>query len=111
MVPANGRALPAIDGEASIVAHDFGGSLGTDPRRTLLNWLHTGGDVDVERAKLASGDASADATGKLTLSADGLISGTLSLRLRNPQAFADLAEAIHPGSRNDMDQALPCSPR
>ncbi len=106
VVPANGRVLPALDSEARVVLHDFGGSLGTDPRAALLDWLRKGGTADVERLKLATGNAAADADGKLVLSPDGLLSGTLNLRLRNADAFADLAEAIRPGSRGDMDKVL-----
>ena len=61
----------------------------------------------VERLKLIVGAASADADGQLQLAPDGLLSGKLTLRLRNPEAFGDLAEAIRPGARDNLDQLLP----
>ena len=106
VVPADGRAIPAIDGEARITALDFGSSLGTDPTAAILAWLRAGGTAHIDRLSFAAGGASAEADGQLTLSPDGLLTGALNVRLRNPSGFADFAEAIKPGSRDKMGQVL-----
>ncbi len=103
---ADGSTIPAIDGNAEITALDFGSSLGTDPRGALRAWARNGGTARVDRLRFAAGDAIADADGKLTVSPDGLISGTLNVRLMNPQAFVALAEAIKPGSARDASKIL-----
>jgi hypothetical protein len=107
VVPADGRNIPPFSAEARVVALEFGGSLGTDPKAALLKWLRTGGTANVERLKLVAGEAGADADGQLVLGPDGVLSGKLNLRLRNPEAFADFAEAIKPGTGEKISQVLP----
>jgi len=107
VLPADGRTIPPFSTEARIVALDFASSLGTDPRETVLHWLRTGGTANVERLKLTTGDAGFDADGQLTLGPDGVLAGKLNLRLRNPEAFGDFAEAIRPGTREKLEQILP----
>ena len=106
VVRANGDAIPAIDGDAAITALDFGSSLGSDPRAALRAWAKAGGTAHIDRLRFAAGDAIADADGQLTIATGGLISGTLNLRLRNPQAFVALAEAIKPGAAKDAGKIL-----
>ncbi len=106
VVPLDGRTIPAIDGEATITALDFGASLGNDPGAALFRWLRAGGTARIDHLHLAAGNAVADAEGRLTIAPDGLLSGTLNVRFRNPSAFADLAESIRPGSRNDAAKVL-----
>lgn len=106
VVRSDGQALPAIDGDAEITALDFGSSLGTDPRARLRAWARAGGTAHVDRLRFAAGDAIADADGELTIAPDGLLSGKLDVRLRNPQAFVALAEAIKPGSAKDATKIL-----
>lgn len=107
VVPADGRIIPPFSTEARVVALEFGGSLGTDPKAALLKWLRAGGTANVERLKLVAGEAGADADGQLTLDAAGVLSGKLNLRLRNPEAFSDFAEAIKPGTGEKISQILP----
>lgn len=106
VVRADGSEIPTIDGDAGITALDFGSSLGTDPRATLRAWARAGGTAHIERLRLAAGDAVADADGQLTIAPSGLISGTLNVRLRNPDAFVAFAEAIRPGTAKDADKIL-----
>ncbi len=106
IVRANGREIPAIDGDAEITALDFGGSLGTDPRARLRAWVEAGGSAHVDRLRLAAGGAIADADGDLAIAPGGLVSGKLTVRLTNPEAFVALAEAIRPGAAKDANRIL-----
>ncbi len=106
VVRRDGSAIPAIDGDAAITVLDFGGSLGTDPRAKLRAWARAGGTAHIDRLRFAAGDAIIDADGKLTIAPDGLLSGTLNVRLRNPDAFVALAEAIKPGASKDAGKIL-----
>ncbi len=106
VVRTDGREIPVIDGDAEITALDFGNSLGTDPRQALRAWAKAGGTVHVDRLRFAAGNAVADADGQLTIAPNGLLSGMLTVRLRNPEAFVALAEAIKPGASNDASKVL-----
>ncbi len=106
VVRSNGRTIPPINGEADITALDFGASLGTDPRAALRAWAKAGGSARIDRLRLAAGDAIADAEGTLTIGADGLLSGKLTVRLSNPDAFVALAEAIKPGAAKEANKIL-----
>ena len=103
---ADGSALPTIDADARLVAIDVGASLGTDPTRTLLDWIRKGGTVNVERLKVAAGGAMVALSGKLTLSPEGLLSGTVLVRYNSIDAVAGLIEAIRPGASERYDVAL-----
>ncbi len=106
IVRRNGNVLPEADIELSVRALDFGNSLGTDPLPTLLAWLRAGGTVEVERAKIRTGGAVVDADGTLTISADGVLSGSLALRVANIDALAALIEQLRPGSSDQVGPAL-----
>ena len=106
IVRANGQEIPAIDGDAEITALDFGGSLGTDPRAALRAWARSGATAHIDRLRFAAGGAIADADGDLTIAPNGVLSGKLTVRLTNPQAFVALAEAIKPGAAKEADKIL-----
>lgn len=106
VVGADGRALPAIDGDAKVTAKDFGSSLGTDPRAALRAWAKAGGAAHIDHLRVAAGKAIANATGDLTLAANGLVSGKLVVQLSDPQAFVALAEEIKPGAAKEADKIL-----
>lgn len=104
--PADGRALPEVDAVVSIRAIGFGSALGTDPAKALAAWLAAGGALEVERLTLASGTSSATATGTLSVSDKGLVSGNLNLRLVGLAAVPDLFPDLRPKQRNKMAQAI-----
>jgi hypothetical protein len=99
-------ALPNIDADVGITALNVGSGLGTDPLRTLVNWLRAGGSIKIDRLRLAAGGAILRANGTLSVSAEGLLSGSVVLRFINLAAFADLADQIKPGSRDHAAQAI-----
>ena len=94
----------AIDAE--LTALDFGGSLGTDPGRTLAAWLADGGELEVDRLTVAMGDTTAGATGRLTVSPDGLLSGDVTLRIVGLEAIPALAERLGLGSRDRLQNMI-----
>ncbi len=106
VVRANGQEIPAIDGDAEITALDFGSSLGTDPHAALSAWARSGATAHIDRLRFAAGGAIADADGDLTIARNGILSGKLTVRLTNPQAFVALAEAIKPGAAKEANKIL-----
>ena len=106
VVRADGSGIPAIDADAVITADNFGGSLGTDPAAALRAWARAGATAHVDRLRLAASNAIVNADGQLTLSAEGLLSGKLTVRLRNPDGLVALAEAIKPGASKDAAKIL-----
>jgi hypothetical protein len=101
----DGSRLPVIDGEARFSALDVGGALGMDPMQTILDWLRTGGTLEIERLKLTAAGNTTDVSGHLTISDTGVLTGNLDVRFTNLAALPDLAEAISPGSRDQAAQA------
>ena len=106
VVRANGQEIPAISGDATVTAQNFGSSLGTDPRAAFRAWARAGGTAHVDRLRFQAGKAVADADGDLTIAPNGLLSGKLTVRLANPQAFVALAEAIKPGVAKEANKIL-----
>ncbi len=107
VLPANGQSLPTLDADIRMVALDFGPALGSDPAGAILAWLRRGGSTaDFERFRLASGGAVVDSIGRLTLGAEGLLSGIVQIRFRNPEAIARIAEMLKPGSGEQVAQFL-----
>jgi hypothetical protein len=104
--PKKGDALPPMAIDADLTALDFGSTLGTDPGRTVTAWLADGGEVRVDRLTVAMGDAAAGATGRLAVSADGLLSGELTLRLRGLDQIPALAEQLGLGSRDNLARMI-----
>jgi len=103
---ADGRALPKIGLAADVTALQFGSSLGTNPAGLLRDWLRSGGTLRVDRVALSAVRSGAAASGTLTLSTDGLLSGSLTVRLIGLDGLPDLAEAFRPGSRDRVAQVV-----
>jgi len=104
---ADGSVFPDIDGEARLTAVDVGPSLGTNPATTLRAWLRQGsGTVTIDRLKVTAAGAMVALSGKLTLSAKGLLSGTVLVRYNSIDAVGNLLEAIRPGAKQKYDVAL-----
>jgi hypothetical protein len=104
--PKKGDALPAMAIDADVTALDFGGSLGTDPGRTFAAWLADGGEMKVDRLTVAMGEVAAGATGSLSISADGLLSGNLTMRLAGLDQIPALAERLGLGSQDNLARVI-----
>lgn len=105
LVRDDGGAYPPIDASARVLAEGVG-DLGTDPRRAIIEWLRRGGSAKIERLRLAMGDVVIAANGTLTLSPEGLLSGSILLRYNSIEALGTLMETLRPGSREKYDLAL-----
>lgn len=103
---ADDTAFPAIDVDGRLILEDVGGALGTDPAETLLTWARGTPSVGIEKIRIASEDTVVAADGTLSLSADGLLNGSVLFRWNNVSRLADLVEAILPGTRRRAAIAL-----
>ncbi|MCB1487801.1 MAG: DUF2125 domain-containing protein [Bauldia sp.] len=101
-----GSDLPLISAEFDITAEDVGKSLGTDPRRTLREWLDRGGTVNVNDLVVTLGGTTAHAGGTLELSDAGLLSGRLDVRLTGLNKLAKAVGKIRPGAENQVKQLV-----
>lgn len=103
---ADGRALPTASLDMDMSAVGIGKSLGYDPKSTLLAWLRSGAPAKIDRLAFSAGGFATDAKGDLHLSAEGRLSGKLTIRLRNLDQLPDLVEAIRPGSRKNVEKIV-----
>jgi hypothetical protein len=102
----SGDGLPPVTAAAELIALGLGGSLGTNPGRTLANWLADGGEVQVDRLALTMGDATAGATGRLRASAEGVLSGELNVRIVGLDQIPALAERLGLGSKDRLTRIV-----
>ncbi|MCX5579884.1 DUF2125 domain-containing protein [Kaistia terrae] len=72
----------------------------------LPAWLAAGGQVKLGQLSIDIGGFLANASGDLTVARDGVISGRVAIRVDQLEKLPDLAETIHPGSRNRVAQIL-----
>jgi hypothetical protein len=103
---ADGSALPDIDGDIAVTALNVGGSLGTDPARALLTWLRGSPAANVERLRIVMGGAIVAASGNLSVSPEGLLSGSILLRYNSIEALGNLIETLKPGTRDRQEVQL-----
>ncbi|MBN8994191.1 MAG: DUF2125 domain-containing protein [Rhizobiales bacterium] len=104
--PANGQKLPVLAGAVDLSALKFGRTLGTDIKQTLRSWIANGGGIDLTRLTLFLGAASVSASGPLTLSSAGLLSGTLTVRIVGMDQLPDIMEGIKPGTHDRVAQLV-----
>ncbi len=72
----------------------------------LPAWLAAGGQVKLGRLGIDIGGFLAMASGDLTVAPNGVISGRVAIRVDQLDRLPDLAETIHPGSRDRVAQIL-----
>ncbi|MBN9027630.1 MAG: DUF2125 domain-containing protein [Rhizobiales bacterium] len=72
----------------------------------LPAWIAAGGQVKLGQLNLDVGGFLANASGDLTVAPDGVISGKVAIRVDQLEKLPDLAETIHPGSRDQVAQIL-----
>jgi hypothetical protein len=101
----DGTALPAIDADARITAVDLA-TLGTRPQEVVLAWLRGTPNLTIDNVRIAMGGAIVTATGNLSVSQDGLLSGSILLRYNSAEALGNLMETLRPGSRERFNVVL-----
>lgn len=101
----DGSPLPDIDADVAVTALNVG-SLGTDPARAVLAWLRGSPSATIERARIAMAGAIVSASGNLSVSPEGLLSGSILLRYNSIEALANLIETLKPGSRDRQEVQL-----
>ena len=72
----------------------------------LPAWLAAGGKVRLERLGIDVGGFLAMASGDLVVARNGEISGRVAIRVDQLDRLPDLAETLHPGSRDRVAQIL-----
>lgn len=100
----SGKALPEMDLGLLATAKNVGEALGFDPDLLLHNWLNSGGALDVEKLNFSSLGFVANASGPLTVSQDGLVSGQVKLEITGMDKLPDLVAAIAPRFRQNAEQ-------
>jgi hypothetical protein len=74
--------------------------------QAIRAWVAKGGAMDLTRLTLFLGPASVSASGPLTLSSSGLLSGTLTVRIVGIEQLPDIIEGIKPGSHDRVAQLV-----
>lgn len=100
------RAFPAFSGALDATAIGFGGGLGEDPGRAFVEWLKAGGTLRIDKLTLSAMNASAEASGTLSLSPKGLLSGDIKLRIVGLDDIPEVAGQIRPGYRKKTAQIV-----
>jgi hypothetical protein len=100
------QSYPALAGQLDLTAIHFGSGLGIDPKQAIKAWAKGGGKIRVDRIQFSAGSFTASAAGDLSLDAQGLLSGQLTLSLTGLSVLPDLAEQIRPGSRKRLQQVV-----
>ena len=103
---SDGSALPQLDGEARLTLEGVGNSLGTDPAETLFAWLRNKPSARIEKIKISGEGAIVTSEGKLNLTDDGRLNGSILFRWNDIARLADLIEAIFPGTRERAETPL-----
>ncbi|MDP3897146.1 MAG: DUF2125 domain-containing protein [Mesorhizobium sp.] len=98
IVPAGGEMLPPLDGAADMRLTDGVAFLADQP--TSLR----GASGEIRQASVGTEGTGASIAGPFTVGADGLLDATLTLSIRNPQAFSMLLAASFPQIRPQVDQ-------
>ncbi len=100
----SGKALPEMDLGLLATANNVGEALGFDPDLLLANWLSAGGALDLEKLSFNSLGFVANASGPVTISQDGLVSGQVKLEIIGMDKLPDLVAIIAPRFRQNAEQ-------
>ena len=104
LVRTGGGDLPEATGEARVDLVGTGGTVTRDLDEQMRVWFANGGNIVLDHAAVKLGGVTFSATGKLTVSPAGVLSGDLAVSLTGVEKLADLAETIRPGSRDKTEQ-------
>lgn len=93
------RPLPAMDFSLDARADNVGEAIDYNAAVLVQNWLDAGGALELHAAQFDSLGLTVKASGPLTVSPAGLVSGSLKVSLNGLEKLPDLAEAIAPRLR------------
>ncbi|MCX5494593.1 DUF2125 domain-containing protein [Kaistia dalseonensis] len=99
-------ALPTLNGDVHAI---LPGALPAHRDETVdpvAAWLAAGGEVKLDRLGVDVGGFMAVASGDLTVSPDGLVSGRVAVRVDQLDKLPDLIEAIRPGHRDQVARII-----
>lgn len=99
-----GRALPAMDMRLQATARNVGEALGFDPDMLIRTWLDNGGSLNVASVSFSSLGFAATASGPVTVSEEGLVSGKVRLEISGMENLPDLVTAVAPHYRENAEQ-------
>lgn len=102
----SGRNLPQISLDADLSALGFGESLGLDPRRAVGAWIAAGANLRIDELTVVADTVSANASGALSLSTDGKLSGDIDVTITGIDALPDLVETLYPKARDQTEQIV-----
>jgi hypothetical protein len=69
-------------------------------------WIEAGTPIRLANLSLTMAGVSTEANGDFSFSPDGLLTGRLTARFDSLDHLPDLAEALHPGSRDKVAKAI-----
>ncbi len=96
-----GITLPPIDSAGRLTLVGAGPIAAPDLGVEISRWIARGGRIEVETLSFASGTVRLAVSGPLSLSRDGLLSGTLALQVFGTDGLAELIATILPRFRNE----------
>ncbi len=99
-----GKLLPEMDLALLATARNVGEALGFDPDQLLRNWLASGGALDIEQLNFSSLGFIANASGPVSISQDGSVSGQVKLEITGIDNLPDLVASIAPRYRQNAEQ-------
>lgn len=99
-----GKVLPAMDMTLLATARDVGEALGFDPDQLLSAWLGSGGALDIAQLNFSSQGFIANASGPVSVSPDGLVSGSVKLELTGMDKLPELVATVAPRYRENAEQ-------
>lgn len=99
-----GKVLPAMDLTLLATARDVGEALGFDPEQLMSAWLESGGALDVAQLNFSSQGFIANASGPVSVSPDGLVSGSVKLELTGMDELPELVATVAPRYRENAEQ-------
>jgi hypothetical protein len=105
MLPSTPK-LPPLTGDLHAILPGALPVLKGGPIDPVEPWLAAGGKVQLGRLGVEIGGFMAVASGDLTVTPDGLISGKVDLRLDQLDRLPALAEGVHPGSGEKVAQII-----
>ena len=96
-------ALPVIDGDVTAIVPE---ALVRAEHDVAAAWVASGQPVRIEQLNATIGGVATQLSGEVTPAADGLLNGSLTVRLDQLDKLPDLVEGLKPGSGAKVKQMI-----